>query len=572
MKTSSFFKQKKDLSVETDNYQASTTSHQPVTAARVQAISARAFKSLALSPPDSPKKNRLPALAIKTDDDLESFLSPPAKPVKKKLLEAIAIEEDEDLLLQTASAVSPEWADLYSLVSFQQFEPIKYLFETHGWRLGKKLGRGSFGNVYQLTDQENKEIGAIKLFLNQENGDLARANRFYSYRGDHLTQSIRHPRILPQEVLYWNNHAGRIVRHPNRHCALLAVLMPYLHAQPLESLIQFRTFTLEEIWTVVFSVAEALQALHAQKIVHSDLKADNIMVFLNAASDTEESIKADIQELMLIDFNLATSYENSEQPITPKGSLCSRAPEMVKREVLQEPAKADVFSLGTLMYRLLFRGEHLQRAPDPDFLIEARLVELTEEQIRERLDQLVDPSPSTAITPKMLDQTAKILIDMLQNDPQQRSSIADVLHAMEEIFQQVGKEKDSCFSPLQTPTHETGSFSPLSPPYTLASSSDTSSPSSLVGRVLSRAGSSSMSPTSFTNSPSSFSLLSPHFRQSPRRPSSRGSLSRTSSLNSPVPGTPSFIVPLVPSALSFQPIQTPSPTHEQIEQCEHQEQ
>merc|ERR1711939_517064 len=78
----------------------------------------------------------------------------------------------------------------------------------------------------------------------------------------------------------------------------------------------------------------AVAYLHYYYICHRDLKTDNMMF---ATDDPYSSLK-------IIDFGLSTIF-NYDEPMTEiVGTLCSMAPELVRREPYNE--KIDVWALG----------------------------------------------------------------------------------------------------------------------------------------------------------------------------------------------------------------------------------
>ena len=99
---------------------------------------------------------------------------------------------------------------------------------------------------------------------------------------------------------------------------------------------------------LIFSeLARALIHLHSQRIVHRDLKLDNIMV---AASG----------QVKLVDFGLALALKDDHPISSYCGTPCYMAPEIFSKKKYQ-PEKADVWSFGVCLYRAIvgsfpFRG------------------------------------------------------------------------------------------------------------------------------------------------------------------------------------------------------------------------
>ena len=79
----------------------------------------------------------------------------------------------------------------------------------------------------------------------------------------------------------------------------------------------------------------ACHHMHAQGIIHRDIKPSNIMVSKSG-------------DLKLIDFGLSTYMQDGPKSVA--GTAYFMAPEITKGDY---DAKADIWSLGVLMYMLL---------------------------------------------------------------------------------------------------------------------------------------------------------------------------------------------------------------------------
>ena len=87
-------------------------------------------------------------------------------------------------------------------------------------------------------------------------------------------------------------------------------------------------------------IISALMYMHSKKILHRDLKLDNIMV------------SEDFSRCFLIDFGLSNFWYPGKNMKTHCGSVEFAALELFKRELQYEPA-VDIWSFGVILYGML---------------------------------------------------------------------------------------------------------------------------------------------------------------------------------------------------------------------------
>ena len=104
------------------------------------------------------------------------------------------------------------------------------------------------------------------------------------------------------------------------------------------------SYTESDAIKVMKNILEALAYLHDKRIVHRDLKPENLIL---ASNEDDYNVK-------IADFGLATFIKEGEKLQLPWGS-----PGYVAYELLQDPSpgydwKADIFSVGVIMYRTTY--------------------------------------------------------------------------------------------------------------------------------------------------------------------------------------------------------------------------
>lgn len=123
-------------------------------------------------------------------------------------------------------------------------------------------------------------------------------------------------------------------------------VMEYLEGQPLTSLLNGPKPLADSIsFPIVYQVCKALALVHNKKLIHRDLKPDNI--YLVQREDNDQFVK-------LIDFGIAKS-EHTEGLTHPTqgaiGTPMYMSPEQCEAQPLDK--RSDIYSLGMIVYQML---------------------------------------------------------------------------------------------------------------------------------------------------------------------------------------------------------------------------
>ena len=149
------------------------------------------------------------------------------------------------------------------------------------YRLGKKIGTGAFGEIFEGTDIFDNSSVAIKL----EHNSVKIPQLLFEAK---LLKSIPSTGI---PVMHWFGIAGEYN----------AMVMDLL-GQNLEDLYTYcaKNFTLKTIIMIIIQMIERLKHVHDNHYIHRDIKPEN---FLIGKDNTEKTI-------YLIDFGLAKRYRD----------------------------------------------------------------------------------------------------------------------------------------------------------------------------------------------------------------------------------------------------------------------
>lgn len=128
------------------------------------------------------------------------------------------------------------------------------------------------------------------------------------------------------------------------HVTQLHMIMEFFEGQSLKEILKTKGHLDEATGKkVVRQLAEALEYCHSRGIAHLDVKSENVLL-------------DDSCTLKLIDFAFAMKLEAGKKTAKFCGSISYMAPE-VARKIAYEPIKADVWSFGITVHKLL-TGKH----------------------------------------------------------------------------------------------------------------------------------------------------------------------------------------------------------------------
>jgi tetratricopeptide (TPR) repeat protein/predicted Ser/Thr protein kinase len=189
------------------------------------------------------------------------------------------------------------------------------------------LGEGGMGAVYKAKDREVGHLVALKVIRPELANQQSILNRFKQELI--LARQITHKNVI--RIFDLGQAEG-----------VKFITMEFVEGRDLHSLLkEGRVFTLSEKVRIIQQVCRALEAAHAEGVVHRDLKPHNIMV--------EESGR-----VVVMDFGIARSMEGTAGQ-TSTGALLGTpaymSPEQAKGDKVD--TRSDLFSLGIIFYELL---------------------------------------------------------------------------------------------------------------------------------------------------------------------------------------------------------------------------
>ncbi|KAF0250249.1 MAG: serine/threonine protein kinase bacterial [bacterium] len=203
---------------------------------------------------------------------------------------------------------------------------------VEGFEILGLLGEGGMGTVYKAKDKNSEQLVALKI-LNENGLSLPDAKERFSREYELLTQ-INHPSVV-KAYKYCNS---------NGHYYLS---MELIEGQTLEAFLEKTQPNIYEVLDIAIAIAQALEAVHKQNIIHRDIKPGNI--FIAKSHEGKDRI-------VIGDFGIARRLNIlTDNDFVTLGAIIGShiymSPEHVEGKELT-PA-SDVYELGILLYQLL---------------------------------------------------------------------------------------------------------------------------------------------------------------------------------------------------------------------------
>jgi tRNA A-37 threonylcarbamoyl transferase component Bud32 len=202
--------------------------------------------------------------------------------------------------------------------------------ESHGYAgrtiagcvVGERLGRGATSHVFRARHQRLGKDVALKILATDAATSAELRTRFLSEA--RAIAKLNHENIV--KVLDVVEDQG-----------FLCILMELVAGQTLQDkLDDDGALPPRQAFRIAAQVARALEAAHAEKVVHRDVKPANVML---VGAPGDEAVK-------VVDFGLAEQKE-----LNRVGTPLFMSPEAAQGKRIDE--KSDVYALGVCLYRML---------------------------------------------------------------------------------------------------------------------------------------------------------------------------------------------------------------------------
>jgi serine/threonine protein phosphatase PrpC len=250
------------------------------------------------------------------------------------------------------------------------------------------ISRSGMASLFKAKDLETKRTVAVKIPYMQLESDPNSFARFQ--REEEIGELLNHPNIL------------KFIKVPNKSRPY--IVTEYLEGKPLSTVLnEVRPLPIQDAVQIASYICGALGHMHENKVVHRDLKPQNIMI-------------CDDGTLRIIDFGIAKSTEMRRLTFagfTPAmGTPDYMAPEQVKGKRGDE--RTDIYSLGAVLYEMT-TGSVPFEGPNPFIVMNARITG--------------DPIAPRKVNPEISEALEEIILHAMEREPHRRYHSAAAMKA-----------------------------------------------------------------------------------------------------------------------------------------------
>ena len=262
----------------------------------------------------------------------------------------------------------------------------------HHFRFGEHLGEGGMAQVYSAHDGSLERTVALKLLRAELDANTDHHERFFQEAK--ILADIDHPGTIP---IF---EAG--VLPDGQSC----YSMQKIEGETLQELLDKRTgediqnrHKTAHFLDIFERISQTIAFAHQRGIIHRDIKPDNIMV-------------GELGQVFVIDWGLAKRLSTEELTSDSKtlvgsvlGTPAYMSPEQADGYTHESDERADVFSLGTILYEILTGAQPFKAGTNREALSRVRYH---------------DPDPPTRLNRRTNRTLAAICTKCLRKDPFRR--------------------------------------------------------------------------------------------------------------------------------------------------------
>ena len=253
----------------------------------------------------------------------------------------------------------------------------------------RMLGNGSFGSVYEAKNTIFGNTVAMKVIKKDKENELDEQE----IRNEiDILKKLSHPNIVKiYEFFISENH--------------YYIITEYCKEGELFSYIKNK-YSERQLAVLFYQVFSGLCYLHENKILHRDIKLENIMI---SEKEKDNSTGEELFWVKIIDFGTAKLFEKNKKEKEVVGSSYYIAPEVLKQNYNE---KCDTWSVGVILYMTLVGRAPFDGKDDEEIINKISSVDYNKDEPR-----LVKHSP----------EVRDLVSKLLEKDIEKRYSAKEAL-------------------------------------------------------------------------------------------------------------------------------------------------
>ncbi len=251
--------------------------------------------------------------------------------------------------------------------------------EFRKYYIVKKIGQGTFSEVYEVKERETGEHFALKLFSPMSNSGANAKNKFLY--GAKVAQKIKDENIISVFEISSERKAVFYVMELIDGCRLR------------DAIADKSLKNIKLLLDIMVSVASGVNAIHKAGFIHRDMKPENILL-------TQE------KRVKIIDFGLAVPRKNFFwNNFNVSGSPSYISPDQILNKRVDE--RCDIYSIGIIFYEMVTGNVPFTGSSK-------------EEVYRLHINSRSLPKPLSRSNDKNIDKLENIILKCLNKDKSKR--------------------------------------------------------------------------------------------------------------------------------------------------------